>query len=120
LSPKREALQLLGIARRAGSVVVGTRRTREALRRGGVALVVIAADAAAGQVAKVEGLIRAQGLPRVRMGDRSALGRAVGGPPVSAVAVTDRRLAETIVGALSDHPDGIVGHEQVELEVNPE
>ena len=86
-SPRAEALQLLGLARRAGTVVLGTQRTRDALRSGEAALVVVAEDASAVQLSKIEGLMRARAVPRACLGDRVTLGGALGGPPVSAVAL---------------------------------
>lgn len=98
---RAEGLQLLGLAKRAGSVASGIHRVREALRSGEAVLVLVAEDASEVQLRKIEGLLRVRAIPRVVLGDRAALGAASGGPPLSAVAVTDRRLAGLILRRLS-------------------
>ena len=99
---KTEALRLLGLARRAGAVVTGTARTREALRSGRAKLVLVAEDASGTQLSKIEGLVRGGAVPQVTLGDRFVLGAAVGGPPLSAVAVTDARLAARLLRGLEE------------------
>jgi ribosomal protein L7Ae-like RNA K-turn-binding protein len=96
-----EALRLLGLARRAGAVAAGTQRTRQALGSGAAKLVVLAGDASPVQVQKLEGLIRRRAVPRAVLADRAALGAAVGAPPLTAVAVTDARLAEQMLRRLA-------------------
>ena len=96
-NPRAEALQLLGLARRAGTVVLGIQRTRDCLRSGKAALVVVADDASPAQLVKIEGLRMVRGVPRISLGDRTSLGAALGGPPLSAAAVTDGRLARQIL-----------------------
>jgi ribosomal protein L7Ae-like RNA K-turn-binding protein len=92
-----EALRLLGLARRAGAVAVGTQRVREALRAGRAKLVLVAGDAAQPQRKKVEGIAVKRGVPRVIVADRIALGAAVGEPPLSAVAVTEAGFAQRLL-----------------------
>ena len=93
-------LRLLGLARRAGCVASGVEATRRALRAGEASLVLVAGDASAVQVKKIEGLLGARGVPGAVVADRDRLGRAVGGPPLSAVALTDRRFAERLLREL--------------------
>jgi len=105
-NPRAEALQLLGLARRAGTVVLGIQRTRDSLRSGRAVLVVVAEDASGAQLNKIEGLRKVRDVPRVSVGDRTALGAALGGPPLSAAAVTDGRLARQILLRLTDGGPG--------------
>jgi ribosomal protein L7Ae-like RNA K-turn-binding protein len=97
-----DVLSLLGLARRAGKVAAGTDRSRQALGSRAAKLVLIAADASPVQRRKLEGLIRRGTVPHVVIGDRAALGAAVGAPPLSAVAVTDARFAEQMLRRLAN------------------
>jgi ribosomal protein L7Ae-like RNA K-turn-binding protein len=65
-------------------------------------LVLVAGDASPVQRRKLDGLIRREAVPQVVIGDRTALGRAVGAPPLSAVAVTDARFAEQMLRRLAN------------------
>jgi ribosomal protein L7Ae-like RNA K-turn-binding protein len=84
---------LLGLGARAGTIVVGTGGVRAALRRGELALVVVAADGSARTEDKVVRLAQAMGVPVVRGPDSADLGRLVGRGVVQAVGVKDRWLA---------------------------
>lgn len=96
-----EVLRLLGLARRAGALVGGTQRTKEALRSGRAKLVLVAEDASDVQLKKIEGLIRRTEVPRAVLGNRAVLGAAVGGPPLSAVALTDGGFTEQVLRRLA-------------------
>jgi ribosomal protein L7Ae-like RNA K-turn-binding protein len=93
-------LGLVGLARRAGSLAAGVPATREALRGGRARLVLTAGDAAPGQVIKVEKVLGP--VPRRVLGSRASLGEALGMAPVTAVAVTDRGMAEAILRRLDE------------------
>lgn len=95
-SRQAEALALLGLAQRAGAVVKGTRATRLALRKGEARLVVMAADGSRTQREKVLPLAEARKVPLRVLGDRAALGKALGGGPLTAVAVTRSGFAKKI------------------------
>ncbi|HZD05449.1 MAG TPA: ribosomal L7Ae/L30e/S12e/Gadd45 family protein [Longimicrobiales bacterium] len=89
------ALGLLGVARRAGVLAVGTAAARNALIGGRAHLVLTAGDASSVQLDKVEKVLGS--VPRRILGDRAALGAALGAAPVTAVAVTDQGLAEAVL-----------------------
>jgi ribosomal protein L7Ae-like RNA K-turn-binding protein len=95
-----EALSLLGLARRAGVVARGSEATRRALREGRARLVLYAGDASETQLAKIEKLVGARGVRSLRVADRELLGAALGGPPLTAVAVTDEPMAEELARRL--------------------
>jgi ribosomal protein L7Ae-like RNA K-turn-binding protein len=104
------ALRLLGLARRAGAVEPGTERARNALRSGTAKLVLVAEDASAVQLKKIEGLLLRESVPRAVLGSRAVLGAAVGTGPLSAVAVTERGFAEQLLRRLGDagpHPKAL-------------
>jgi ribosomal protein L7Ae-like RNA K-turn-binding protein len=95
-------LKLLGLARRAGAVAAGTDRARHALQSSKAKLVLVARDASPVQLKKIEGIIRRAAVPMAVLGDRVDLGAAVGGPPLSAVAVTNARLAQEMLRRLAE------------------
>lgn len=95
------ALALLGMAARAGAVVPGTERVREAARGGGLRLALVAADASANSRGKLLPLLDARGIAHVVRYARGELGAAIGRAPLSAVGVMDEKLAERI-GTLLD------------------
>jgi ribosomal protein L7Ae-like RNA K-turn-binding protein len=89
----RRALDLLGLAARAGRIAPGTERVREAVRAGRAHLAFVAADASANTRDKIVPLLAKHGVPCIERFDRSGLGEAIGRAPVSAVAVTERGIA---------------------------
>jgi ribosomal protein L7Ae-like RNA K-turn-binding protein len=97
---------LLGLARRAGAIVPGTEAVRAALRADAVRLVVFAADAAEGQMQKVNGVLKHRPVPVRWAPDRAALGAAVGSGPLTVVAVSGPSFAEPLARALPERRDG--------------
>ncbi|MCU0626016.1 MAG: ribosomal L7Ae/L30e/S12e/Gadd45 family protein [Gemmatimonadaceae bacterium] len=77
-------------------VVVGVEQVRAAARKGGLALALVADDAAAHSVAKVVPLLEARGVPLFGGVSGQVLGHAVGKEQVAAVGVTDPALAKGI------------------------
>lgn len=98
-------LHLLGLAARAGAVVPGTVRVRDAGRAGTLGFAVVAADASANSRRKLIPLLDARNVPYAVEFTRAELGAAVGRAPLSAVGVTDRSLA----GQLRDAIPGAAG-----------
>jgi uncharacterized protein len=90
------ALRLLGLAARAGAVVVGTERVREAARGGSLRFAIIAADASENSRGKLVPLLEATAQPHAVAVDRAALGAAVGRGPLSAVGITDASLGDRL------------------------
>ena len=95
------AHRLLGLARRAGAVAPGTGAVRRAIREGEAQLILMAGDASSVQLDKIRTTLHDRPIPQVVLGDRNTLGAAVGMAPLSAVAVTNRSLAEKLVAELS-------------------
>ncbi|HEY8368832.1 MAG TPA: DUF448 domain-containing protein [Thermodesulfobacteriota bacterium] len=87
---------LLGVARRAGRVRSGATQVEEALARGKLALVIVAADAEPATVEAFEGRARAAGTPVARFGTRETLGRAIGKDFRAVVGIADPGLARKI------------------------
>ncbi len=90
------ALRLLGLAARAGAILPGTERVREAARAGDARLVLVAGDASANTRDKLIPLLEARRVPYALACDRARLGEAVGRAPLGAVAVLDPSLAGRI------------------------
>lgn len=108
MSPAAEAevAGLLGLAQRSGALAAGVDATREKVRTGTARLVVMAADAAPGQLKKVRGILSHRDIPLRWVPTREALGRSVGRPPTSVVAVTSHSFAEQLVKRLPATPSG--------------
>lgn len=101
-SRRAEALRLLGLAQRAGAVVAGLDSARRSVRLGEARLVLKATDASRVQLSKIEGTLGDRSIPQGYLGDRAALGAAVGRGPVSAVAVTQASFADELARRLGD------------------
>ena len=82
---------MLGIARRAGLIVLGTRAVRGALRKGSVHLLILAKDASENALPRLgeEG----KNVSRIRLGTRDTLGKAVGRGEVVVAGIIDSDLA---------------------------
>ena len=86
-------LDLFGLSARAGALLTGTDTVRSAAREAKVHLVVLADDAAEGQRGKLIPLLEARRIPYFIAFSRAELGAATGRPPVSAVGMTNPKLA---------------------------
>lgn len=102
---KTDAFRILGLARRAGALVLGAEAVRQSVRDGTSALVILAVDAAAGQTGKIERLLSHGTVPWRRFGSRAELGAALGGPPFAAVAVTLDGFAARLLEELDESVD---------------
>lgn len=102
---KVEALGLLGLARRAGGVALGTEATRKALRANQVHLVLVTMDASSSQVNRVRRLAEHRKIPMIWISDRARLGQAVGAAPLTAVGVTTRTFATQLLRRLRSADD---------------
>jgi ribosomal protein L7Ae-like RNA K-turn-binding protein len=95
-------LAMLGMATRAGAVITGTERVRDAARGGSLLLALVAEDASSNSRGKLVPLLDARGIDYVVKFDRIQLGAAVGRAPLSAVGVVDARLANRLRVLLRD------------------
>lgn len=91
----RRALDGLGLARRAGQVVMGFEQVRAALRSSAVAVLIAAADSAADGRRKLRRL--AMDLPLITAFSRLELGAALGRDGVVHVAVAPGGLARRLI-----------------------
>ena len=68
---------------------------RAALRKGRVSVVIVAEDASENALARLGSEVR--GIPRVRLGTREILGKAIGRGEVALAGITDRDLADRLI-----------------------
>ena len=94
------ALRLLGLAARAGAVLSGTERVREAARAGTLRYVIVAGDVSANTQDKLIPLLESRRVRHRIVATRVALGNAVGRPPASALGITDAGLAKRVAALL--------------------
>ena len=87
---------MLGLAARAGAVLPGTDRVREAARGDGLFFVFVANDASDNAQDKVVPLLQSRQIPFAVVFDRDELGGAVGRAGISALGITDRKLASRV------------------------
>ena len=92
-------LRLLGLGVRAGNVILGVDGLRTALQHDEVICVVLASDLSERAMEKVGRLALGKGLPVLAGPDARTLGDRLGRPPVQAVGVKDRALADGVVRA---------------------
>lgn len=95
-------LRLLGLAARAGAVVVGSERVREAARAGDLRFALVAADTSSHRRDRLVPLLKGLGIP-YRVGwDRDRLGEAVGKAPLGAVGITVQSFADRLETLVQD------------------
>jgi ribosomal protein L7Ae-like RNA K-turn-binding protein len=94
-------LNMLGLAARAGAVITGTERVREAARADSLHMVLVAGDASDNSRDKLLPLLDARRIAYAVVYDRTALGGAVGRAPLSALGITEKKLADRVVELLA-------------------
>jgi ribosomal protein L7Ae-like RNA K-turn-binding protein len=90
-------LGLLGLGLRGRLVSVGVEAVRNDLQAGKCRCLVLASDASPRALEKVGRLAKATGIPVVAGPLADVIGQRLGRPPVMAVGVRDRDLADGIV-----------------------
>lgn len=96
------ALQMLGIALRAGRLSVGTEAVCRDARTGELVLAVVARDAGENARHRVIPVMRREGIPVVECGTRTEFGRALGRSATVAAGLTDDGLARAVRERLPD------------------
>ncbi|HOM99635.1 MAG TPA: L7Ae/L30e/S12e/Gadd45 family ribosomal protein [Acidobacteriota bacterium] len=92
---------MIGLARRAGRLAVGTEACLQWLGKGKAQLLLIPPDAAPRVYHTFGRPASAKGIPMVRWSTREQLGRLFGRPMVSVVAVSDAGIARRILELLA-------------------
>lgn len=107
----RRVLRLVGLGVRSRSAVVGVEQVRQAVRKGEVALAVVASDASQHSLSKVVPLLEARRVRIVRAPSASDLGQAVGREQTAAVGILDQELARGIRALTDSAPEKGPGEE---------
>ncbi len=101
----RNALGLLGLARRAGKLGSGEAGTRKAVHGGEAKLILLASDASRNAFKRADGFARAAGIPLLRLdADQAALSTAAGAPGGVIFAVCDEGFSAAFLKKLSADP----------------
>jgi ribosomal protein L7Ae-like RNA K-turn-binding protein len=87
---------MLGLAARAGAVLPGTERVREAARSNSIYFAFVASDASDNSLDKLVPLLESRHIPYAKTLDRDALGGAVGKAGLSALGITEIKLAKRV------------------------
>lgn len=95
-------LGLLGLAARAGHVVVGTEQVRSIAGKNRIRFVLVASDLTSNGRQRIVPMLQRRGLAFVEQHTRAELGGSVGRGPTGAIGVTDSQLAERIREALGE------------------
>ena len=102
-----KVLSLLGIARKAGKVILGTDMTVESIRSGkknSVILMLMASDASKNAIKRIENTSAYYKIPLIRLeADKSELARLTGGKAeLSVVGITDNGFANAMLSAMQN------------------
>ena len=91
----------------SGAVAPGTEAVRRAIREGEAQLILMAGDASSVQLDKIRTTLHDRAIPQAVLGDRDALGSALGLAPLSAVAVTNSSFAARLLEELAAEVGGV-------------
>jgi ribosomal protein L7Ae-like RNA K-turn-binding protein len=101
----QRVLRLVGLGVRSRGAVVGVERVREAVKKGQLALAIVASDASQNSLDKVVPLLEARRVRIVHAPSASDLGQAVGREQTAAVGILDEELARGIRALTDLAPD---------------
>lgn len=93
---------MLGFAQRAGGVASGETAVALSLARGKARLLILAEDASEGTVSRLRSLARERSVISITFGTKESLGHAIGKAPRAALAIENRRFAQTLKGLLTE------------------
>jgi ribosomal protein L7Ae-like RNA K-turn-binding protein len=96
----RRVLGLVGLGIRSRNAVVGAEQVRTAGRKGTLVVALVARDAAANSAAKLLPLLRGRRIPVVEGLTADQLGAVAGRQQTVAIGITDRSLANGILGVV--------------------
>ena len=99
-----EALNLVGLTRRAGRAVIGTKAVREAARRGTLSPALVSRDAGDNALSRVVPVFDATGTPWLLCGSHETLGRAIGRDRAVVIGIEDARLGQRMRQILEREP----------------
>ncbi|NLM74883.1 MAG: 50S ribosomal protein L7ae [Clostridiaceae bacterium] len=92
----------IGLARKAGAVILGEALSVKAVRQGKAHLAIIALDASENTTKKIETALFNTNIPMARFGSREELGQILGKPFISVLTVTDKGFAKRLQEMIYD------------------
>ena len=95
---------LVGLGHRARNVIVGSRDTRQGLRRGEVRLVLLAADGSARDRERLFRVSAEENVPAFDLATSAELGSWVGRETVAVLGIRDANLASALRAHLAEGP----------------
>jgi len=102
---ERRALEILGLARRAGRVELGTRAVQEAGAEGRLRCVLLAEDAGGSARGRLSRALRDGEVTLLRVSSRRRLGAALGREDLVTAGVTDEGFARLVAGLLPEEAE---------------
>jgi ribosomal protein L7Ae-like RNA K-turn-binding protein len=102
----QRVLRLVGLGVRSRGAVVGVEQVRDAVKKGKLALAIVAADASKHSLDKVVPLLEARHVRIVEVTSAAELGQAAGRQQTAAIGIIDRQLARGIRELMDTAPDG--------------
>jgi ribosomal protein L7Ae-like RNA K-turn-binding protein len=102
---RQKVLRLVGLGVRGRMAVVGVEQVREAARKGGLHLALVAQDASRHSRDKVEPILRAKRVFMVEWPSAAELGAVAGRESTAAVGIVDQALARGIRDAVDPAPE---------------
>ena len=91
---------LLGIAKKSGNLVSGELAVKQAVQQGDACLVIVAGDASANTKKLFNDKCTFYEIPLITAFEKTTLGRAIGCDDRSSAAVTDKGIADAMIGKL--------------------
>ena len=88
---------LIGLARKAGKLTIGSDASREALVRDRVHLMILAEDVSPGSGRKIEGMAKDRGIPVIRFSSKSVLGNLLGREKVAVLGILEESFAKGLI-----------------------
>lgn len=97
-----KAMRMLGLARRAGKLVLGSEAAADAVRSGGAYIAVVAQDASDRTKKLIRNKCNSFHVPLYEFSDCETLGKKLGKSAISALAVGDKSFAKAISDILNN------------------
>ena len=99
---KKETLNMIGLAKRAGAVMSGSFLVEQALRRKKARLVLVAEDASENTKKQITALCQSRSVPLGVAGLKDELGHALGQGERSCMAIIEDHLADAVKKRLEE------------------
>lgn len=99
--------KLLGLARRAGKLVLGSGGVESTVRARKAMLVIMAKDSAESTIKRLTDKCRSYNVPLIILGTKQSLGNITGKDEAAAIAVTDSNFAGVLKRISEENNGGV-------------